>query len=72
MWQSFHFHENTETLDSYMTGIRQVATLLGYDEPQILEVLKNTFPTRLFWVLFPMEDVRQVVKTANEYFPKKR
>ena len=33
MWQSFHFDENTETLDLYVTHIRQVATLLGYGEP---------------------------------------
>ena len=34
--------ENTGTLDSYMTHIRQVVTCLGYGEPQILEVFKNT------------------------------
>ena len=46
-WRSFHFNENTETLDAYVTCIRQVATLLGYDKPQVLEVFKNTLPTRL-------------------------
>ena len=29
-WRSFHFDENTKTLDSYITHVRQVATLLGY------------------------------------------
>ena len=43
-WRSFHFDENTETLDSYVICIRQVATLLGYGEPQIFEVFKKTFP----------------------------
>ena len=47
-WQSFHFDENTETLDSYVTCIRQVAKLLGYGEPHILEVFKNTLPTKLY------------------------
>ena len=28
-WRSFYFDENTETLDSYVTCIKQVATLLG-------------------------------------------
>ena len=41
-WRSFNFNENTETIDSYVMQIRQVATLLGYGEPQILEVFKNT------------------------------
>ena len=41
--ESLTFDENTETIDSYMIGIRQVANLLGYGEPQILEVFKNIF-----------------------------
>ena len=45
--------ENIETIDAYVTHIRQVATLLGYGEPQILEVFKNTLPTKLYWILFP-------------------
>ena len=64
-WRSFTFDENTETIDSYVIGIRQVATLLGYGEPQILEVFKNTLPTKLYWVLFPMEGLRQAVETAK-------
>ena len=35
-WRSFTFDENTETIDSYVIRIRQVANLLGYGEPQIL------------------------------------
>ena len=34
-WRSFSFDENTETIDSYVMEIRQVATLLGYGEPQV-------------------------------------
>ena len=56
-WRSFTFDENTETIDSYVIRIRQVATLLGYGEPQILEVFKNTLPTKLYWVLFPIENL---------------
>ena len=44
VWKSFSFDENTETIDTYVTHIRQVAALLGYGEPQILEVFKNTLP----------------------------
>ena len=40
-WRSFTFDENTETIDSYVIVINQVATLLGYGEPQILEVFKK-------------------------------
>ena len=49
----------------YVPSIRQVATLLGYGEPQILEVFKITLPTKLYWILFPIEDLRQAVETAK-------
>ena len=71
-WRSFNFDKNTETIDAYVTCIRQVATLIGYGEPQILEVFKNTFPTKLYWVLFPIDDLRQVVETAKRILTKEK
>ena len=70
-WRSFSFDENMETIDSYVTQIRQAATRLGYEEPQFLEVFKNTLPIKLYWVLFPIEDLRQAVEMQKEYLPKK-
>ena len=52
--------------------MRQVATLLGYGEPKILEVFKNTFPTKLYWVLFPIDDLKQVVETAKRILTKEK
>ena len=69
-WRSLTFDENTKTMDSYVIWIRQVATLLGYGEPQILEVFKNTLPTKLYWILFPIEDLRQAVDTAKRILTK--
>ena len=66
-WRSFNFDENTETIDAYVTHIMQVAALLGYREPQILEVFKNTLPTKLYWILFPIEDLGQAVEQQGEY-----
>ena len=61
--------KKSETIDSYITNIRQVATLLGYGEPQVLEDLK-TLPSRLYWVLFPVDDLRQSVETAKRILYK--
>ena len=72
VWQSFHFDEKTKTTDSYVTGIRQVATLFSYGDPHILEVFKNTLFTKLCWVLFPIEDLRQVVETAKRILTKEK
>ena len=55
-----------------MTTIRQAATLLGYKEPQILEVFKNTLPTKLYWVLFLIDELRQVVETAKRILTKEK
>ena len=71
-WRSFNFNEITETIDSYVIWIREVATLLGYGEPQILEVFKNTLPTKLYWILFPIKDLRQVVEAAKRILTKEK
>ena len=52
--------------------IRQVATLLGYGEPQVLEGFKNTLSTKLYWILFPIEDLRQAVETAKRILTKEK
>ena len=71
-WRSFTFDENTKTIDSYMIRIRQVATLLGYGELQILEVFKDTLPTKLYWILFTIEDLRQTVDMAKRILTKEK
>ena len=71
-WRSFSSDENKETIDAYVTHIRQVAALFGYGEPQILEVFKNTLPTKLFWILYPINDLTQVVDTAKRILMKEK
>ena len=71
-WRSFNFDENTETIDSCVMQIRQVATFLGYGGPQVLEVFKNILPTNLYWILFPIEDLRQAVETAKRILTKEK
>ena len=51
---------------------RQVATLLGYGESQVLEVFKNTLPMRLYWVLIPIEDLTLVLETVKRVFTKRK
>ena len=72
VWRSFHFDENAQTIDAYVHCIRQIANLLGYQDPQILEVFKNTLPSKLYWVLFPIENLRQMVYTAKRMLTKEK
>ena len=72
MWRSFLIDENSETIGSYITHIRQVAARLGYGEPQILEVLRNPFPSRLYWFFLPIEDLRQAVEITKRILTKER
>ena len=71
-WRSFSFDENTATIYAYVTCIRQVAALLSYREPQILEVFKNTLTKKLYWILFPIKDLRQAVETAKRILTKEK
>ena len=56
MWRSFHYDENVQTINAYVNRIKQVAMLLNYGEPQILELFKNTLPSRLSWDLFSIDN----------------
>ena len=35
-------------------------------------MFKNTLPTKLYWILFPIEDLRQAVETAKGIPTKER
>ena len=72
VWRSFHFDENAEMIDAYIHCIRQVTTLLGYQESQILEVFKNRLLTKLYWVLFPIMDLRQAVEMEKRILMKEK
>ena len=71
-WRSFHYDENMETPDAYIIRRKQVARLLGYEDPQVLEVFKNTVPNRLYWVLFPIDNLHEAVKTAKRFLTKEK
>ena len=66
VWRSFHYDENVETVDVYVNRITQVAALFCYGEPHILEVLKNTVPSRLYWIFYPINELRVAVETAKK------
>ena len=70
IWRSFHYDENTDTLDSYILKIKQVALLLNYGEPGILELFKNTLPRKLYWLLFSINNLREAVDTAKRVSPR--
>ena len=39
--------------------------MLNYGEPQILELMKNTLPSRLYPILFPIDNLRNTITTAK-------
>ena len=71
-WRSFHYDEKVETPDAYVIRIKQVARLLGYEDPQVLEVFKNRVPNRLYWVLFPIDNLREAVEIAKRFLTKEK
>ena len=71
MWRSFQFDEATDTIYGYIHKVKQVAALLDYDEPQILELFKNTLPSRLYCMLYQINDLRVAVETAKRLLIKR-
>ena len=72
MWRSFRYDENGDTIDSYILKVKQVASLLNYGEPEILELFKNTLPSKLYWILFPINNLREAVETAKRVMNKEK
>ena len=66
-WRSFQFDEATDTIDGYIHKVKQVAALLDYGELQILELFKNTLTSRLYYMLYQINDLRVAVEMAKNY-----
>ena len=71
-WRSFHFDEATDTIDGYIHKVKQVAALLNYREPQILELFKNTLLSRLYYMLYQIDDLRMAVETAKRLLTREQ
>ena len=54
-----------DTIDSYILKIKQVASLLNYGEPESLELFKDTLPSKLYWILFPINNLREAIDTTK-------
>ena len=50
----------------------QVAALLNYQEPQILELFKNTLPSKLYWILFSINNMRDAVDAMKRVLTKEK
>ena len=72
IWRSFRYDENEDTIDSYILKVKQVASLLNYGEPEILELFKNTLPSKLYWILFPINNLREAIETAKRVMNKEK
>ena len=70
--ENFSFDENAELFDAYVKRIRQVAEILNYGKPHILDVFKNSLPSHLYWLLFPNENLRQAVETTKRIHTEER
>ena len=72
VWRSFQFDEATYTIDGYIHKVKQVAALLDYGEPQILELFKNTLPSRLYYLLYQIDNLNATIETAKRILTKEK
>ena len=72
MWRSFQFDEATNTIDGYIQKVEQVAALLDYGDPQILGLFKNTLPSRLYYMLYHIDNLREAVEMAKRILTKEQ
>ena len=72
MWGSFQFDKATDTIAGYIQKVKQVAALLDYGDLQILELFKNTFPSRLYYMLYNVDNLREVIEMAKRILTKEQ
>ena len=72
VWRSFHYDEIAEIIGAYVNRIKQVAALLNYGKPQILELFKNALPSKLYWILFSIDYLRDAVDAAKRILAKEK
>ena len=71
-WRTFKFDENTDSIDSYVLRMSQVAAMLNYGEMQILENFKNTLPFRLYSTLINVNNLRDTIDLAKRVLTKEK
>ena len=71
-WRTFKFDENTDTVDSYVLRMNQVAAMLNYGEMQILENFKNTLPYQHYLTLINMNNLRDAIDLAKRVLTKEK
>ena len=71
-WRCFYFDENTDTVYSYVTKVSQCAAMLNYGQTQILELLKNTLPIRLYPILFSVDKLRDAIAAVKRVLTKEK
>ena len=71
-WRTFKFDENTDTIDSYVLRMSQVAAMLNYGEMQILENFKNTLPYQLYVTLINVNNLRDNIDLAKRVLTKEK
>ena len=72
IWRSFQFDEATDTIDGYIYKVKQVAALLDYGDLHILELFKNTLPSRLYYLLYHIDNLNVTIEPAKWILTKEK
>ena len=70
--RTFKFDENTDSINSYVLRMSQVAAMLNYGEMQILENFKNTLPYQLYSTLINVNNLRDAIDLAKRVLTKEK
>ena len=70
--RTFKFDENTDTIDSYILRMSQVAAMVHYGEMQISENFKNTLLYQLYSNLNNVNNLRDAIDLAKRVLTKEK
>ena len=56
----------------YIHEVKQVTALLNYGESQILELFKITLPSKLYYMVYHINNLKEAVETAKRMLTKEQ
>ena len=71
-WRTFKFDENTDSIDSYVLRMIEVAAMLNCGEMQILENFKNTLLYQLYLTLINVNNLRDTIDLSKRALTKEK
>ena len=69
-WRKLAFNPETDDVEEFLRDAQECTKQLRHDDTAIINMLKGAMPKEIYAALFPMENLRDIIKFIKEYYSK--